>query len=79
MNTEDKIKKIISKSCGIPIGDIALDSSLINDLGADSMNIMEIIVEIEDDFQIAIPEHLIPKINTVRQLIKRIENVNTTI
>lgn len=73
-DTNGKILKIISENLGIGVEKVSLDSKFKEDLGADSLDITEIIMNIEDEFGIKIAEEEIQKIGTVSQAIKIINN-----
>ena len=62
------MEKIIAKSLGISLDSIKDESNFINDLGADSLNIVEIVMEIEDEYGIEIPDEDVEELNTVGDL-----------
>ena len=75
MTIEAKVKKIISEKIpGIEIEDIAEESSLIDDLGADSLTIVELVMSLEDVFDIEIDDMDAEKIITVRDAIDFIKS-----
>jgi len=61
----DRIKKIIIDQLGIEEGKINIESSFIDDLGADSLDIVELIMAFEEEFDIEIPDEDAEKIKTV--------------
>jgi acyl carrier protein len=61
----DRIKKIIIDQLGIEEGKISIESSFIDDLGADSLDIVELIMALEEEFDIEIPDEDAEKIKTV--------------
>jgi len=61
----DRIKKIIIDQLGIEEGKISIESSFIDDLGADSLDIVELIMAFEEEFDIEIPDEDAEKIKTV--------------
>jgi len=61
----DRIKKIIIDQLGIEEEKISIDSSFIDDLGADSLDIVELIMAFEEEFDIEIPDEDAEKIKTV--------------
>ena len=65
MEAIDRIKKIIVDQLGIEEGKITIDSSFIDDLGADSLDIVELIMAFEEEFDIEIPDEDAEKIKTV--------------
>ncbi|MFI4847022.1 MAG: acyl carrier protein [Candidatus Makana argininalis] len=70
---EDKIKKIISKQFGVKKKNIENKTSLINDLGADSLDIIELIMSIEENFNIEITDDESEKLNTIKEFINFIK------
>ncbi len=70
---EDKIKEIITKQMGVKNEQITKETSFINDLGADSLDTVELIMEFEDAFDMNIPDEDAEKIRTVGDAIKYIE------
>ena len=65
MEAIDRIKKIIIDQLGIEEGKISIESSFIDDLGADSLDIVELIMALEEEFDIEIPDEDAEKIKTV--------------
>ncbi|TLD42165.1 MAG: Acyl carrier protein [Candidatus Jettenia ecosi] len=70
---EDKVKEIITKQMGVKDDQITKDTSFINDLGADSLDTVELIMEFEDAFDMNIPDEDAEKIRTVGDAVKYIE------
>lgn len=62
---EAKVKSIIVEKLGVDEGDITRDASFTNDLGADSLDTVELIMEFEKEFDITIPDEDAEKISTV--------------
>ena len=62
---EDKVKKIVCDQMGTTPDKISLETSFINDLGADSLDTVELVMEFEDAFDINIPDEDAEKIQTV--------------
>ena len=73
MATEDKVKSIIVEQLGVKAEDITPESSFINDLGADSLDTVELVMALEEEFGIEIPDEEAEKISTVGDAIKYIE------
>ena len=71
---EKKIKKIISKTLDIKIDKISNSSSFLNDLGAHSLDIVELIMALEDAFDIEISDENAEKISTVQKAIDYVYN-----
>ncbi|MGB5823205.1 MAG: acyl carrier protein [Proteocatella sp.] len=67
------IKTIISEQLGIDEKDVTLDSNLTSDLNADSLDAVEIIMAIEDEYSIEIPDEKIEDFETLHDLVEFIE------
>ena len=70
----EKVKKIIVEQLGVEEDDINLESSFIDDLGADSLDIVELIMALEEEFDIEIPDNQAEKITTVSDAVEYIKN-----
>ncbi len=62
---EGKIIEIVSEQMGVDKGEITRDTSFINDLNADSLDTVELVMEFEDEFDMSIPDEEAEKIQTV--------------
>lgn len=69
-----KIKTIIAEHLGIDEADITLDSTMNDDLGADSIDAAEIIMAIEDEFSIEIPEEVMEEFTSLRDIVDYVES-----
>lgn len=70
---ENKVIEIISEQMGVDRSDISRETSFINDLNADSLDTVELVMEFEDEFDLSIPDEEAEKIQTVGQAIDYIE------
>lgn len=68
-----RVVEIISTQMGVSKDQIRPESNIVNDLGADSLDIVELVMEFEEEFDITIPDDEAEKIATVGQAIKYIE------
>jgi acyl carrier protein len=68
------IRKIIAENLRIDINSIKSESNFVKDLGADSLNIVEVVMAIEEEFEIEIPDEDAEGLETVAQLEKYIED-----
>jgi len=74
MNVDEKVKDIISEQLGVKKEEIKPESSFIDDLGADSLDTVEVVMALEEEFGIEIPDEDAEKITTVGQSVKYIED-----
>ncbi|HAK61411.1 MAG TPA: acyl carrier protein [Nitrospiraceae bacterium] len=72
-DVEAKVKKIISEQLGVPDGDVKPESSFVNDLGADSLDTVELVMALEEEFGTEIPDEDAEKIATVQNAIDYIK------
>ena len=72
-DVKSKVISIIVDKLGVDEGEVASESSFTNDLGADSLHTVELIMEFEKEFNIAIPDEQAENIQTVGEAIKYIE------
>ena len=73
-NTEEKVKKIVVEHLGIDDNKITLDSKFIDDLGADSLDTVELVMAFEEQFDIEIPDDAAETILTVQNAVDFINN-----
>ena len=73
MESMDRIKKIIVDQLGVDESKITENSSFVNDLGADSLDIVELIMAFEEEFDIEIPDEDAEKMKTVGDAIKYLD------
>ncbi|HAP93537.1 MAG TPA: acyl carrier protein [Desulfotomaculum sp.] len=70
----EKVKAIIIEQLGVEEEEITMSSSFIEDLGADSLDIVELVMALEEEFEIVIPDEDAEKIRTVGQAVKYIQD-----
>ena len=68
-NIEQRVKKIVAEQLGVNEADIKNESSFVDDLGADSLDTVELVMALEEDFECEIPDEDAEKITTVQQAI----------
>ena len=73
MTTFEKVKKIVAEKLGVPEAKVTEEASFVNDLGADSLDVVEFVMEVEKDFDITIPDEEAAKLATVGDAVKYIE------
>ena len=74
MSTFDKVKAIVVEQLGVDESEVAIDSTFIDDLGADSLDIVELIMAFEEEFNIDIPDDVAEKIKTVKDTVDYIDS-----
>lgn len=74
MMTEEKVNEIISKQLGVNASEITPESSFVEDLGADSLDTVELVMAFEETFNIEIPDEDAEKIAKVKDAIEYIKN-----
>lgn len=76
MALDDKIKKIIEEQLGVEGDRIKEEASFIDDLGADSLDIVELVMAMEEEYDIEIPDEDAEKLKTVGDVVKYLEDKN---
>ena len=69
----EKVKAILSEQFDVEEDSITLDTSVVDDLGADSLDVVDLLMSIEDEFEIEIPDTEVDNVKTVGELVKYIE------
>ncbi len=72
--TADRVKKIVVEHLGVEAEKVTDEASFIDDLGADSLDIVELVMAFEEEFGVEIPEDDAEKITTVNDAIEYIDN-----
>ena len=68
-NVEQRVKKIVAEQLGVNEADVKNESSFVNDLGADSLDTVELVMALEEEFETEIPDEDAEKITTVQQAV----------
>ena len=71
--TEDKVKQIIVEQLGVDEGEVTSSASFVDDLGADSLDTVELVMAFEEAFDIEIPDEQAEKIKTVKDAVDYID------
>lgn len=69
-----RVKEIIVEQLGVDEGEVAPNASFVDDLGADSLDIVELVMALEEEFSIEIPDEDAEQITTVGEVITYIKN-----
>jgi acyl carrier protein len=78
MNTEEKIKNIIVDQLGVSADEVVPEASFVDDLGADSLDLVELIMVLEEEFGKEIPDEDAEKIQTVKDAFEYIKNITAS-
>ena len=73
MSTFEKVRDIVDDQLGVEPDEVAIESTFIDDLGADSLDIVELIMAFEEEFGIEIPDEAAEKIKTVQDVVSYID------
>lgn len=74
MSTFDKVKAIVVEQLGVDEAEVTIDSTFIDDLGADSLDFVELIMAFEEEFNVEIPDDVAEKIKTVKDTVEYIDS-----
>ncbi len=70
----EKIKEILAEQLDADIDDMTMDTDIARDLGADSLDVVELLMSIEDEFSVEVPDEEIENIKTIGDLTEYIQN-----
>jgi acyl carrier protein len=73
MSIEDKVKKIIVEKLSVDLEEVVPEASFVDDLGADSLDLVELIMSMEEEFDIEIPDEQAEKLVTVQDVLNYIQ------
>ena len=71
----DKVKAIIADQLGVDENTIEMESSIVEDLGADSIDAIDLILSIQEEFDVEIPDEAVEGIKTISDIVKYIEDI----
>lgn len=74
MEIFEKLQEIIADQLELDIDNISLDSHILDDLGADSLDVVDLIMSIEDEFDVEVPDEALEDIRTVEDMVKYLED-----
>ena len=72
--TLEKVQKIIAEQFEVAADSISADTNIVDDLGADSLDVAELIMSVEDEFGLAIPDEDATELTTVGKIVEYIES-----
>ena len=70
----EKIKEILAEQLDADIDEMTMETNIAKDLGADSLDVVELLMSIEDEFEVEIPDEEIENIKTIGELTEYIQN-----
>jgi acyl carrier protein len=73
----ERVKKIVVEQLGVEPDEVQMSSTFVDDLGADSLDIVELIMAFEEEFSIEIPDEKAEKIKTVEDVVNYIKEVQS--
>jgi acyl carrier protein len=73
-NVEQRVRKIVAEQLGVNEADVKNESSFVNDLGADSLDTVELVMALEEEFETEIPDEEAEKITTMQQAVDYIKS-----
>ena len=71
---DEKVKEIIAKQLGVNASEVTMEASFVEDLGADSLDTVELVMALEETFNVEIPDEDAEKITKVKDAIEYIKN-----
>ncbi len=70
----EKVRKIIAKNLSVDEAKVTMESDFVADLGADSIDLVEIYMDLEDEYKMSIPDNELPNIKTVGDLVNFVDS-----
>ncbi len=74
MTTVEKVKEIIANQLSVKVETLKDETNIAEELGADSLDVVEILMSLEDEFGVSIPDEAIPQIKTIKDIVEFIDN-----
>ncbi len=73
MSTTEKVISVICEQLGIETDEVKMESDIVKDLGADSLDVVELVMAFEEEFEVEIPDDAAEKLKTVEDAIRYVE------
>ncbi len=73
-SVEERVKKIVVEQLGVKEEEVTNEASFVDDLGADSLDTVELVMALEEEFEIEIPDEQAEKITTIQEAVEHIES-----
>ena len=64
-----KVRPILAGQLGVPLESVTLESRVLDDLGADSLDVVELVLSLEEEYSIELPDEVVQKMQTVREIV----------
>lgn len=74
VDVEQKVIRIVSETLGLELSEVKKESNFVNDLGADSLDVVEVIFKLEQGFSVSIPDEVTENIETVQDAVNFLED-----
>ena len=74
---EDRVKKIVAEQLGVKEDEVRTEASFVDDLGADSLDTVELVMALEEEFETEIPDEEAEKITTVKEAVAYVNSVQS--
>ncbi|MFN3236633.1 MAG: acyl carrier protein [Pseudomonadales bacterium] len=71
--TEERVRKLVCEQLGVKEEEVTIEASFVEDLGADSLDTVELVMALEEEFETEIPDEEAEKITTVKEALNYIE------
>ena len=71
----EQVREIICKQLELEESDVTMDTNIKDDLGADSLDLVDLEISLEDEFEVAVPDNALEKFETVGDIVKYIEEL----
>ncbi len=75
MTVEEQVKNIVRDQFGVSLEDLTRETHLVNDLNADSLDGVEVLMDVEDEFEISIPDKDAEALKTIGQIVDYVTNI----
>lgn len=72
----EKVREMLAKQLNLSVDQIKPESDVVKDLGADSLDVVELLISLEDNYGVSIPEDDIVNVKTVQDIVEMIEKLN---
>ena len=74
MSIEERVRKIVCEQLGVSVDEVKVDASFVDDLGADSLDTVELVMALEEEFDLEIADEEAEKISTVQEAVNYINS-----